>query len=225
MQAANGVVSRENIDKGLYAGDSCEDSVMSRPDKALFGVFDGAGGMGHGRDASSFAAEALANISDNYDINSAQDLADSLRLVQRNMAQRGVEGMTTATVAKLLRRQDGYYAAYVSVGDSRMYLVHEDGTADLITQDEGFENQITNCLSSGYGYSGVKQFGEVKLRRGDKIVLCSDGITGDKGSDLMSEAELGSIVARSTSSEDASKNLITGARKRDDRTALVIGEF
>ena len=76
-----------------------------------------------------------------------------------------------------------------------------------------------------HGYAGVKQFGEVKLKRGDKIVLCSDGITGDKGSDLMSNDEVASIVSRSANSEDASRNLVAGARKVDDRTALVIGEF
>jgi serine/threonine protein phosphatase PrpC len=191
----------------------------------LFGVFDGAGGEGNGDVASRFVAETMANYGNYYAINSAEDLANVTRMAQQEMAQKNIPGMTTAVVTKLLRKADGVYAAYVSLGDSRFYVVHNDGTADLITQDEGIENQIWNCLSSGRGYAGVNQFGEVKLKRGDKIVLCSDGITGDKGSDLMSNDEVASIVSRSANSEDASRNLVAGARKVDDRTALVIGEF
>ena len=224
-QAWGGLVSRENIERGLSASEKCEDSIVCQPTSAMFGVFDGAGGMGNGDVASRFAAETMANYGNYYAINSAEDLANVTRIAQQEMARKNVPGMTTAVVTKLLRKADGVYAAYVSLGDSRFYVVHNDGTADLITQDEGIENQIWNCLSSGRGYAGVNQFGEVKLKRGDKIVLCSDGITGDKGSDLMSDDEIASIVSRSANSEDASRNLVAGARKVDDRTALVIGEF
>ena len=63
------------------------------------------------------------------------------------------------------------------------------------------------------------------LGSADRIVLCSDGITGDYGEDLMSERELGFIVSRSRDARNASQNLIAGARKKDDRTAIVFGEF
>lgn len=224
-QVRDRLVSRENIERGLSASEKCQDSIVCQPTSVMFGVFDGAGGMGNGDVASRFAAETMANYGNYYAINSAEDLANVTRMAQQEMARKNIPGMTTAVVTKLLRKADGVYAAYVSLGDSRFYVVHNDGTADLITQDEGIENQIWNSLSSGYGYAGVNQFGEVKLKRGDKIVLCSDGITGDKGSDLMSNDEVASIVLRSANPEDASRNLVAGARKVDDRTALVIGEF
>ena len=75
------------------------------------------------------------------------------------------------------------------------------------------------------GSSRTKQYGEVELHQGDRVVLCSDGITGDYGSDLMSDRELGFIMSRSTDALEASKNLIASARKNDDRTAIVFGDF
>ena len=54
-------------------------------------------------------------------------------------------------------------------------------------------------------------------------MLCSDGITGDYGDDLMSDAEMASIVRGARTPDDAAKNLVALARKKDDRTALVFG--
>ena len=151
-QAQDRLVSRENIERGLSASEKCQDSIVCQPTSALFGVFDGAGGEGNGDVASRFVAETMANYGNYYAINSAEDLANVTRMAQQEMVQKNVPGMTTAVVAKLLRKADGVYAAYVSLGDSRFYVVHNDGTADLITQDEGIENKIWNCLSSGYAW-------------------------------------------------------------------------
>ena len=39
----------------------------------------------------------------------------------------------------------------------------------------------------------------------------------------MSDAELGSLVMNARDAREAAKNLVSGARKRDDRTAVVFG--
>lgn len=115
--------------------------------------------------------------------------------------------------------------AYAMVGDSRLYVVHKDGSVEQVTKDEGYENVITNALGNpvGPGEGRTQQFGEFDIHDGDRFVLCSDGITGDKGTDLMSNEELGRIVMSSRSAREASLNLVNNARKKDDRTAIVFG--
>lgn len=94
-----------------------------------------------------------------------------------------------------------------------------------MTKDEGEGKYIYNALGreTENGESRVQQFGDEELYPGDRVVLCSDGITGDYGTDLMSDAELGSLVMNAHDAREAAKNLVSGARKRDDRTAVVFG--
>jgi protein phosphatase len=218
-QALQGVVKRELIDRGLKAGDSCEDSVLCRPDAGLFGVFDGAGGEGHGEEASRFAAQMIERYHNAYGTESLNELIGSVESTMISMEEHRTRGMTTAVLGKVITKGDRKYLAYVNIGDSRLYVVHANGEADLITTDEGFGNVITNAMSADGG--SVKQYGTIPVDSGDRIVLCSDGITGDRDPDLMSNEELARIVMGSKNADDAAKNLVTGARKRDDRTALV----
>ena len=136
-------------------------------------------------------------------------------------------GLSTAVLAKIIDRNGRKMLAYASVGDSRLYIVDKNGEARQITRDEGEGRYIYNAIGmqTNPGESRTTQMGEVDLHRGDKIVLCSDGITGDYGDDLMSPRELGFIVSHSDGSMEASKSLLANARKRDDRTAIVIGEY
>lgn len=223
LQAVRGEIFRDKLNGELWADNSCEDSVLSRADQLVFGVFDGAAGMGNGATASRFVADSISRYCDSKGINDLSGMVDAVYSARREMEDQNIPGYTTATMGKIVGKEDGIYLDYLSIGDSRLYIIHEDGTGELITQDEGFENQITNAISQDYGK--VKQYGEYKLKRGDKIMMCSDGITGDKGSDLMSVEEVATIVKNSRSSEDASRNLVANARKRDDRTALVIGAW
>ncbi len=92
----------------------------------------------------------------------------------------------------------------------------------MITHDEGVGKYISNGIGIKNGPKApAKQYGEVHLQPGDKIVLCSDGITGDYGDDLMSDAELAYLVNSSRTAVEASRKLVSQARKKDDRTAVV----
>ena len=222
-QAVAGEIFRDKLDGELWADNSCQDSVLSRPEHLLFGVFDGAGGMGSGDVASRFVADTLSRLSDVYPVNNLDDLKSSIRQVLIEMDEKRVPGFTTAVVSKLVEKPDGIYLAYVSIGDSRLYIIHEDGTGEQITEDEGTGHEITNAMSASTG--NIQQFGEYRLKRGDKIMMCSDGITGDTESDSMSVETVSRIVKNSRDSQDASRNLVANARKKDDRTALVIGAW
>ena len=57
---------------------------------------------------------------------------------------------------------------------------------------------------------------------GDRIVFCSDGITGDYEPDLISNDEVASVVERAKTAEQAARDLIAISTKIDDSTAMVV---
>lgn len=223
-QVRGSLANLQDMGEGIWADESCEDSELVRSDTMLFGVFDGAGGVQGGREASQTASEIVSRMSDRMPVESGKDLAWLMNMANMAVEESPNAGVTTGVVVKVLERDGRKQLAYASVGDSRIYIVDQQGRARLITEDEGEGNVISNALGmrkvSGRTMR-VEQFGEVELESGDRVVLCSDGITGDYGDDLMSEEELGGIVGRSRNASDAARNLVAGARKYDDRTALV----
>ncbi|MCQ2571366.1 MAG: protein phosphatase 2C domain-containing protein [Candidatus Saccharibacteria bacterium] len=225
-QTRNGLVSRESIDNGLEKDDKCEDSVFIDKEQQLYGIFDGAGGISNGRYASQTASSVLSEYSKKYSLDHPSSLAYVLNEADKRISETPDMngGCSTGVVAKVIELNGMPKLAYASVGDSRIYIVNKRGEARMITEDEGVGRILTNDLGSPSNNNEPKcqQFGFEDLREGDKVVICSDGITGDYGTDLMSDEELGRIVHNSHGAEDASKNLITNARKKDDRTAIVI---
>ena len=219
-QVKNGM--RAEMGQRLPFDQTCEDSSFVDPDKGFFGVFDGAGGHEGGRRASSIGAETMADLMMHAgEPKTPDDLANWLDEASRRVKNDPAAGMSTATLAKVIKRPDGGKAVmYAQVGDSRLYIVRKDGRAELVTKDEGFEKYITNALGGGNEKTCV-QAGYRELNDGDKIVLCSDGITGDKGDDLMSEDELGRTVMGAGDTAYAAQALVHQARKSDDRTAIV----
>ncbi len=203
---------------------SCEDSSFIDEEDGFFGVFDGAGGHEGGRRASNIGAETIADLmSKNGQPKTPDELADWLDEASRRIVNDSAAGYSTGTLAKVVKRPDGGKGViYAQVGDSRLYIVDKNGRATLVTKDEGYENVVTNALGNQKSSGRVcVQAGYRELSAGDKLVLCSDGITGDKGTDLMSEDELGQTVMNAGSTAYTAQALVHQARKNDDRTAIV----
>ena len=220
-QARANLVKRRGLEYGLRANDTCEDTFFSNGKQQLYAVFDGAGGIKGGRLAAKICEKILRKASEDNDYSKLEDV---LKKVNNEVGKDPDAGIATATVAYVKRDGDKTKLVYASVGDSRLYIVDRSGNARLMTHDECFYgNQLTNYVgntSPEYPFR-VDQLYEVELQRGDRIVLCTDGITGDRGDELMSEQELGSIVHNSHGANDAAINLVAASRKVDDRTALV----
>ena len=223
QQSADGLVTRENIDSGLWATEKCEDSFFGDPSRQMYGVFDGAGGVNGGRIASRMTAEIVRQFSDNENCNSGLGLAKLLEFASAKVVNNPQAGLSTASLAKVVKRGNGCVLAFAQAGDSRIYIINKDNIARQISKDEGVGNAITNAIgmSNNGVLNHVKQYGEIPLNPGDRVMICSDGITGDFGSDLVSEDEIGSVFRRSHDATEAAKNLVANARKKDDRTAYV----
>ena len=200
-----------------------EDTVLYKPSKGLFGVFDGVGGSDMGHGASRRAADVFNQLSEQYEFENGANLAWALDQANQsilNDPELSGHGQTTGVVAKIVDHKDGRKTLpYATVGDSRLYKIDKQNNVELITQDEGEGRYVTNVI--GDPRCKVKQFGDIDINPGDRFMLCSDGITGDKPEEMMSGAQIGAIMRASKSDFEAAHNLMMTAKKFDDRTAIV----
>ena len=145
--------------------------------------------------------------------------------------QPGYEGMGTTLDFVLLAHSRAFFA---HVGDGRAYLIRPTTTVQL-TQDHVLydtlravgsptppkrppQNPLVNAIGLGATVSVDALF--VDLARGDRILLCTDGIHGA----IESEASLSRFCMRGTPA-DVAVGLIKHARDRggqDNASALVI---
>ena len=172
---------------------------------ALFAVCDGMGGAAAGEVASQLAVDILfERMTETLDESITvvrDDLARrlvravesaGLRIFQEAKADRTRRGMgTTVTAAALV--DDHLFLA--QVGDSRGYILR-DGTLVQVTRDQSLVNQLieagqlteeeaetfehNNIILQALGTSDTVQVDLtfVELRRGDILLLCSDGLSG-----------------------------------------------
>lgn len=210
----------------LKAGD---DTALTVPSRGLYGVLDGVGGHANGAKASQGAVKFLRErvLKDRRPA-TVQDAAWNL---QRDLYEAHIRavrdpevGLTTATVLQMMPelRQDGRReVAWASVGDSRLYYYDAAaGTVAQLSQDEGEANILYSAI--GGKNASINQYGCFAGKPGDKLIVVSDGITGDCGEEIMHPGEIAEIIYNSAGPEDAARLLMRRARKIDDRTAVVV---
>lgn len=214
-----GIVRRTNQD---YIFSSSE-TVGPLPD--LYMVADGMGGHKAGDYASRFMVENLVSY-----IKAASDrqivplLRDGIQEVNRKLfreSQKNGElcGMGTTLVAAVIE-DDTLYVA--NIGDSRLYLVRDH--LHQITKDHSYVEELVsrgkiernsldyfnkkNIITRAIGISEMIDidFFEVSLRRGDYVLLCSDGLTNMVGDD-----EIERIIRTQEALEQKAENLISTA--------------
>ncbi|MGQ0538202.1 MAG: PP2C family protein-serine/threonine phosphatase [Gemmatimonadaceae bacterium] len=226
-----------------------ERQQRSGPMGTLFMVADGMGGAAAGEYASAAAVDVvLGYLRDHWSgrerptpenfvvaMHRAVTRAnDELHRIQRERSD--LEGMgTTATVVGLLG--DTLYMA--QVGDSRAYLIR-DGKAMQLTHDQSLmqrlidEGEITeedaaqserrNIILQALGPEPqVKvDLSYQRLRRGDVLVLCSDGLSGVvKGDAIAAAVRDEANLARACSELIAQANGAGGA----DNITVVAARF
>lgn len=201
------------------------DRLLYEPRLGLFGVFDGVGSIG--APAAELAVDYVR--AHNEEIISEHGLAAVLEQANTAILQSPAayvnkerRSETTATVFKLIPTFLGAHAIWASVGDTRLYHVSRNNTViEQISEDEGDEEVIFN----GLGWAGceIRQRGQLKLRRGDGLIATSDGVSGDRGDDIMPASELLSYYrTRLDDAQVAAETIVHSARKYDDRTAIVV---
>ena len=209
--------------------------VPGRSDAILAAVADGMGGHRAGEVASSLALEALSDYLNNVDggpraktvrgiLRRAIDEAN--RVVLRAASSRpDWSGMGTTLTAVLTT---GLQFSVCHVGDSRAYW-YSPNFSDLVTltrdhslaAETAGEGATGGILTRALGVSETMQsdLTEDVARIGDRLLLCTDGITRVLGRDA-----LDSRVGRGAP-EDVPSALVDEARERgsrDDITAVLL---
>src|SRR5580765_1674117 len=219
------------------------------PKGSLFMVADGMGGAAAGEIASAMAVDAiLAEIRANWVTSPALDAEAFVLAIKtatknantqihsyaaQHLEYRGMG--TTATVAGLLG--DTLYLA--QVGDSRAYIVRR-GIARQITKDQSLMQKLVeagelteeeaehserrNIILQALGPEPTIKVDMTHqvVRRGDTLVLCSDGLSGQVPKD-----EIGVIVTESSNIEEACNRLIDRANESGgpDNITVIIARF
>lgn len=231
-----------DLARGLTHGPAAAQASVEPPLALALGVYDGSGGASSPDAASRLAARtihaALARSaprsSDALERSLLEALGAAGRAVRDN-ARRGPEHRssgTTATVAALCDER----LLLAQVGDSRAYLLRSGALAQ-VTRDQTL---VQSLLESGklrpeeaatFEHRGVMlqalglranlsvALSAVELRRGDTLLLCTDGL-----SDLIDDPHIAAALDTHPDPAEASSSLIDAALAaggRDNVTALV----
>jgi serine/threonine protein phosphatase PrpC len=213
-----------------------EDSFFVRA--PLFVVADGMGGAQAGEVASRLAAEAFARgLPD--DGSSEQRLEARVReansrIYEVSQADRALNGMGTTITAAYL---DGDELALAHVGDSRAYLLRGGELTRLtrdhtlveelvrrgeLTEEEAAEHPQRSIITRALGPEPDVEIDlhTHRVRAGDVLLLCSDGLTGMIGEDDVAE-----ILAGAPRLADAGRALVEAANDAGGRDNITVVLF
>ena len=218
-------------DIGLHRSGN-EDAYIAAP--PLYAVADGMGGARAGEVASQLALETMAEaLAADAALHDAAQTANE-RVYERSRADRAQAGMGTTLTAILLHDDRLEFA---HVGDSRLYL-WRDETLVQVTDDHSLvgemlrEGHLTreaaqshpqrSILSRALGTEPFVEIdsGELELRAGDTVLLCSDGLYS-----MISETTMAAILSAVDDPGRIARQLVREAKNEgghDNITVVVL---
>ena len=217
-----------------------QDLALDGPD--LFAVADGMGGHAGGEVASNLAIETLQNAFARHP--SADGLRQAINeanaaIWRRSLLDSDLRGMgTTLTAAALVPAGDGQdVVVLANVGDSRAYL-YSAGRITQVTADHSLaeekvrQGELTEAEAAvhphrhiltralGVGPDVAVDLWEVRLQEGDRLLLCSDGLTNEVEDDQI--AQVMGTVPEPNEAADALVALANQHGGADNITAVVV---
>ncbi|MCR4763180.1 MAG: Stp1/IreP family PP2C-type Ser/Thr phosphatase [Lachnospiraceae bacterium] len=203
----------------------------------VFIVADGMGGHKAGDYASRFTVETVVEeIASSYERNPEVILGDAIDAANRKLRMKAAEderlfGMGTTFVASTIL---GGTLKVANVGDSRAYLIR-DGAISQITRDHSLVEEMVrmggidretarrhvdkNIITRAVGATekvDVDYF-EIPLKKGDLILMCSDGLTN-----MVSDEDILSIVTRRENLVKKARTLIDTANENGGRDNIAV---
>lgn len=211
-----------------------QDRWVADPKQDLFLVADGMGGTAGGKLAADIVAEVLPRLiqqrlpasADPASPAAVKQVVDALaevseRLHAASLERVGVQGMGSTAVLALVRNGK---ALIVHLGDSRAYLLHAQRLSQL-TRDHSLaqelldhgaiaENDVPSHFSTrltrfvGMEGKSVPEARIVQLAPGDRLLLCSDGLSQPLGAQ-----RLGEIASRQGTPAEICQSLVAAANE------------
>lgn len=216
-----------------------EDSLLCAD--PVFIVADGMGGHAGGADASrivieTFTSSRLPGLS--FPEVSAEEVSELLSGASGRITEETLGAGTTATGALLVSCEGVPNWLVFNVGDSRTYLIRDGEfrqlttdhslvqmwvTAGQITQEEARVHPRRNAItrSLGRGHGDPIDFFLMQAIPGDRILVCSDGLSGEVTEEYLS------VIAATGSPQDAADALVEAALAEggSDNISVIIADL
>jgi len=210
-----------------------EDSMLVDP--PVYVVADGMGGHRGGNVASQIAVETIERLGGEGRGSLADHVRDANRAVwERSVEDQRLSGMGTTVTAI---RIDDDSIALAHVGDSRAYLLRDGLLRQLttdhtlvarmvqsgeITEEEAEVHPHRNVMTRALGTDEQVEVDEdsIALLDGDRLLLCSDGLTG-----MVTEDQIQAILENSDQPQQAADRLVKAANRAggiDNITVVVL---
>ncbi len=209
--------------------------------RSVFLVADGMGGHEAGEVASATAVEAMRPLAD-LDVVTPDDVRERLAVAQAEVRAivtepgRGGAGTTLSGVA--VAAQDGNpYWLVVNVGDSRTYHlsagrldqvsvdhseVQEMIDAGLLTPGEALTHPRRHVVTRALGSRTAPRpdFWYVPIAQHDRVLVCSDGLTGELSDERITELLLENPDPQGAAERLVHEAIVAGGR--DNITVVVV---
>lgn len=206
----------------------------------LLVVADGMGGHRAGDFASRFTVEVLAEeVQNSKETHPGQILGNAIqtaneRLMEEAAKDSRLEGMGTTLVAATILDHVLYFA---NVGDSRLYLINKEirqlskdhsMVEEMVrlgglTEEEAKHHPDKNIITRAMGVKDKVEpdFFEYRLKGGDTILMCSDGLTN-----MVDDDEIFQIVKSARDIVEAVETLIQRANENggSDNIGIVLAQ-
>ena len=225
---------REHNEDSVLALEYTRESLVDPAQRHLYVVADGMGGAEAGEVASAIAVQTIRSyIETRLDgerggvTNGAELLTAALeeansRIIEYVASHPESRGMGSTGVCALVVPPN---AAVAWVGDSRGYVM-EGAALRQVTKDHSLvqrlveigqitaeeahthehKNVITRSLGARQSGPAGAEAVSLKVKRGDKLMLCSDGLTAH-----VNDRQIRDILGRNTDPFDAARELIVAA--------------
>ncbi len=206
---------------------------------------DGMGGHSGGEIASSEAIEAVLSVLQErfcrplipaqiFSILSSSLESANECIYNLSLSDASLDGMGTTIDICVIYDNSAYIA---HIGDSRVYHITPEGKINRLTKDHSLmeymieKGELTpeqaqhhpqkNVITRALGTSPKAQEDNVilKLSEGDRLLLCSDGLTN-----MLSEKDICNVVLESPDPENAANELIRRANDAggDDNITVIV---
>lgn len=216
-----------------------EDSMLERTEAGMWVVADGMGGHDGGDVASQMIVNSLKKVHEGISLERyIDDVEDRLIEVNEKLIQKASESAKRTTIGSTVVMMLAYekYCVYLWAGDSRLYRLRNNELRQMTTDHSQVEQYVEQGLISreeaavhphgnmitravGAAQSFFLDMDIQEMQKGDRYLLCSDGLTKHT-LDFEFEERLGNGSAEEICKELIDLTLDRGAG--DNVTAIVI---